>query len=477
MHIPDPDRSNHSAKARRLRRAQLALFAGSLIVLLLGILLRRDRESGSEATPNTSPSLAANGSGPSRTAGSSVRPSAQRAADSPRSAEQIVADKLAQFGRSRQAIVHAIGVKAKKAVPPEVERFFDAVESGRWEDIESRGAAMSKRSAQYEGSTHDPGIDEFWPAVLETYGAAEQAHLWPAQKLLDYGEEVLGSLRPGMVYVGGTDPGRFIPTLLNETGAEEPRVVLTQNALADSRYMEYVRFLYGDRFGLPNEEDSSRAFQDYIADARRRLEHDQTFPNEPKQIRPGEDVQVTDGKVTVSGQVAVMDINGRLLRAIMEKNPDTAFAMEESRPLPGSYAGATPLGPIMEIRAQDPKAPMEDAQALQSLDYWRSMAGQLLADPEATNSKDTMVSYAHMAGAQANLLAASGRPAEAEEAYRLAMQINPRTPEALRGLADLLADSGRNTEADELLANFVRDNPDLKKDLEQPSAMRIVGSR
>ena len=54
---------------------------------------------------------------------------------------------------------------------------------------------------------------------METYGVAEIAHLWPAQQVLDYGEAVLGSLRPGMVYVGGTDAGRFIPTLLNETSA------------------------------------------------------------------------------------------------------------------------------------------------------------------------------------------------------------------------------------------------------------------
>ena len=52
-----------------------------------------------------------------------------------------------------------------------------------------------------------------WQAVHETYGVAEVAHDWPAQKLLDYGQAVLDSLRPGMVYVGGTDAGRFIPTL------------------------------------------------------------------------------------------------------------------------------------------------------------------------------------------------------------------------------------------------------------------------
>ena len=33
---------------------------------------------------------------------------------------------------------------------------------------------------------------------------------------MDYGNAILGSLRPGMVYVGGTDDGRFVPELMNE---------------------------------------------------------------------------------------------------------------------------------------------------------------------------------------------------------------------------------------------------------------------
>ena len=44
---------------------------------------------------------------------------------------------------------------------------------------------------------------------------------------------VLGSLRPGMVYVGGTDNGRWIPELLNDTSQGERHVILTQNGLAD----------------------------------------------------------------------------------------------------------------------------------------------------------------------------------------------------------------------------------------------------
>jgi hypothetical protein len=122
------------------------------------------------------------------------------------------------------------------------------VESGNWEEIDQLWQAMAKRSAQYEGSTHDPNLDPFWPAVLEAYGAAEQAHLWPAKQLLDYSEAILGSLRPGMVYVGGTDPGRFIPTLVNETSNGEQHVILTQNAFADARYQNTSAFFMANGF-------------------------------------------------------------------------------------------------------------------------------------------------------------------------------------------------------------------------------------
>jgi len=81
----------------------------------------------------------------------------------------------------------------------------------------------------------------------------------PPEKLLDYGNAILESLRPGMVYVGGTDPGRWIPTLLNETSEGERHIVLTQNALADATYLDYVNFLYGDRLTALSSDDSKRA--------------------------------------------------------------------------------------------------------------------------------------------------------------------------------------------------------------------------
>jgi hypothetical protein len=439
------------------KRATVMLITGCAALLLLGLL----SSARQKAQKHTVSSLSRNNSAPAPEA-SSRSPShfSLQRFGLPASAEEVVASKVQQFGRSRRAIVQSIALKIAKEIPPEIEEFFDALEEGDWEEIDRRFSALAKRSGQYEGSTHSPELDPFWPAVLEAYGPAEQAHLWPAQKLLDYGEAVLGSLRPGMVYVGGTDPGRFIPTLLNETSGGEPHIILTQNALADSRYLEYVRFQYADRFGLPSDEESKQIYEQYAAEAKERLEHDKQFPAEPKQIRPGENVKIVDGKVEVSGQTAVMAVNERLLQRILEKNPDASVALEESFPMKSTYATAAPLGPIIEIRARDSLTAPRPDEAAHSLDYWRKTKQKLMFDPEAFGSEATIRTYSHLAVAQANLLASQNYSAEAEEAYRLARDIYPASKEAAYNLAQLLSSSGRESDAQAVLAEFTRKYPD-----------------
>ena len=386
-------------------------------------------------------------------------------------AKEIVAGKLAQFARSRRELAHALAQRHQVEVSGDVERFFAAVESGNWEDIEARFKKINggDSSAGYSGK-RPPGTEHLWPAIIDAYGAAEQVHEWPAQQLLDYGNAVLDSLRTGMVYVGGTDNGRWIPKLLNDTSDGEPHIILTQNALADSTYLDYLRLQYDDRLTNLSDADSQRAFQDYVADAEKRLRHDQEHPDEPSQIRPGEEVRLVDGKVQVSGQVAVMAINEKLLETLRAKNPDLTFALQESFPLQGTYAQAAPLGPLMELGAQDGGNGLTAEQAAQSLDYWRHTAQQILADPAAAGSPSALKSYSHDTVAAANLLAAHNFTGEAEQAYRLATRLWPENPESMYGLAGLLARSGRAAEAQQMLTDFARQNPDQQAAAERASA-------
>lgn len=100
----------------------------------------------------------------------------------------------------------------------------------------------------------------------------------------------------------------------------------------------------------PTPDDSTRCFDEYLEDAQRRLQHDSEHPNEPRQIKPGEDVRVDEqGRVQVSGQVAVMAINGLLTKVIFDNNPSHEFYVEESFALDWMYPYLTPFGVIMKI--------------------------------------------------------------------------------------------------------------------------------
>ncbi|HEY5914901.1 MAG TPA: DUF2723 domain-containing protein [Verrucomicrobiae bacterium] len=111
--------------------------------------------------------------------------------------------------------------------------------------------------------------------------------------------------------------------------------------------------VYPDReMYIATPEDSQRCFNEYLQDANKRLQHDMQFPNEPKHIRPGEDVRVVENRVTVAGQVAVMAINGLLTKVMFDHNPKNEFFVEESFPLDWMYPHLTPYGIIMKINRQ-----------------------------------------------------------------------------------------------------------------------------
>ena len=475
--LSPPAKAGSTDREARLGAWGFCLLAGVLI-LLLGLIHAHRHSQAMRATQ------AAGAAAPAAPANS---PQSEPARRRPRSfasqpgpaptAEEIVAGKVAQFGRNRREIARLIARRSGKPVSAEVERFFDAVDSGRWEDIKAQWDALAKRSGQYEHSTnHWEDLDPFWASVLDAYGVAEQAHIWPAQKLLDYGNSVLGALRPGMVLVGGTDNGRWIPELLSETADGEQHIVITQNAMADARYVDFMNTLYGERMTGLTSEDSQRAFAEYTADAQKRLEHDQQFPDEPKQLLPGEDLQLVDGKLQVRGVTAVMAINGKLLQTLMRKNPDLSFAIQESYPLKDTYADALPLGPLMELGAAGSQEDFTPDAAAQSLDYWRKTAGQVLAESPTPGSEPELKSYAHDAVAAANLLAAHNYAPEAEEAYRLAAQLWPASGESVCGLAALLAGNGRQEEAQQLLDDFARKYPDQRKEVENQRATLILGT-
>ena len=397
-------------------------------------------------------------------------------------AQQIVAAKLKTFAISRRSLAYALAKRHGVKVPDAVARFFDAVESGNWADIKARYAEIKGTDGSAStGSPRPPGVQPLWPAIVDAYGAAEQVHLWPAQQLLDYGNAVMGSLTPGMVYVGGTDEGRWIPELMNESSGETPHIMLTQNGLADPGYLDYLDLQYGDQMTALTAADSTQAMQDYLADYQKRLTHDQQFPDEPPQVQPGENTGVStdsDGKLQISGpnaRVSVMLVNELLFNSLMNQNPDATFAMQQSYPLTSTYADAVPLGPIMELGAPGGTAALTSDLAAQAASYWNTTTENFLADPAATDFAGGLNAYAKDAASTAALLAAHNYDAEAAEVYRSALQMAPASMDAVTGYTSLLLGQNQVEEAIEVAETAARtapNNPVFQNLLTQTKSQR-----
>jgi thioredoxin-like negative regulator of GroEL len=129
----------------------------------------------------------------------------------------------------------------------------------------------------------------------------------------------------------------------------------------------------------PSAEDSQRCFTEYLNDAQRRLDHDRRAPNEPKQIKPGEDVRIIDNRVQVSGQVAVMAINALLTRVIFDANPDHEFFVEESFPLEWMYPYLSPFGIIMKIN-RNILPELTDEMVRKDHDFWSQFSQRLIGN-------------------------------------------------------------------------------------------------
>jgi hypothetical protein len=282
-----------------------------------------------------------------------------------------VAAQLKSFVVEKEAQANA----ATNKMPSEFKAFFAAAAKVDWLTVSNAFVEFRKHAGQYEhsGKTDERLRGTAWQAVLETWGALDAFGEGDEKYSLAFGTNIITSIPPGSIYFGGTDPGRFIITALQKSHvAGDPFFTLTQNALADATYLEYLRGMYGAKIYTPTDEDSKKCFQNYMEDAQERVQK--------HQLKPGENVTVgADGKIQVSGQVAVMQINGLMVKLILDKNPDREFYIEESFPFDWMYPHLEPHGLIMKINRQ-PLSKLSDEIVEQDHDSWTKLVQPMIGD-------------------------------------------------------------------------------------------------
>ncbi len=142
----------------------------------------------------------------------------------------------------------------------------------------------------------------------------------------------------------------YLREFLKQDPQSDARVRLDR-LLLEAAYPQFIAkslgAIYPDReIYTPTPEDSVVCYNEYMADAQRRMQLNQ--------LKPGEIVQydTNSGKVAISGQVAVMSINALLTKVIFDHNPKNEFFVEESFPLDWMFPYLTPYGIIMKIDRQ-----------------------------------------------------------------------------------------------------------------------------
>jgi hypothetical protein len=255
-----------------------------------------------------------------------------------------------RFIEEKRALAESICKKHDQQLSPVAMDFFAAAQKGDWVTTSNLFFTIANASRSPSGAWSPP---LFWGPISEAYGTYELVHSWSPEFLEQFGDGIVKSIPAGSIYFGGSEAGRFTVSLFSQSHSQgRPFFTLTQNALSDSSYLTYIRDMYGDKLNLPDDNDIGKCMEEYKKDAQARLEHDQTFPSEPRQIRQGEDVRMVDGKIQINGPVCVMAIHALVIKLIMDRNPAREFYYEESYELETIDPLLTPREFIFKINRQ-----------------------------------------------------------------------------------------------------------------------------
>ena len=207
----------------------------------------------------------------------------------------------------------------------------------------------------------------------------------------------------------------YLKSFIEQNPQSDTRIRLDRELLEAAYPGQIAKSLggvYPDReIYMASDEDRDNCARDYAMDIERRARHDARFPNEAKQLVPGEVVNKDNGAVQFSSQVSVMALNGLVAKVIFDHNPRNEFYVEESMPLAWMYPRLTPFGIIMKVNRETlPQFPPEAMR--RDHEFWTQYSGRLIGNwiTYDTSVKDT-VAFVEKVFLQHNFQGFNGDPA------------------------------------------------------------------
>jgi tetratricopeptide (TPR) repeat protein len=284
-----------------------------------------------------------------------------------------------------------------------------------------------------------------------------------------YGRDMLSDLPKDSFVYGGTDPGRFVPTYMILSESFEPKkfkrdknfdrrdlYIITQNALADAFYNQYIRNHYS------TERPAPRGWVD------KWLGRDKHFPKAPLVLPRQEDImaiyqgamerrQREPGAPDPNSDPTVL--NSMVGEWIWQRNKDQRhFFVEESFPMEWSYPNAVPHGLCYEIK-KDPVPVLNPDLVQADMDYWSEYIEHLKKDPRFEDDIDAQRSFSKLRNTGGNIYKWRKMPEAAEQAYRQALELWPGNTETLNNFSDLLIQQNRVDELRDILAKASKADP------------------
>jgi hypothetical protein len=282
-------------------------------------------------------------------------------------AQRKLDPRLPKYFVTKEREARVLTKQLNLQVQPEVWEYFDAGSKGDWITANKLFDGISRQWRQGANTSAIAG------SVLEAVLAYEGFTSMEMKFAESFARDIIESIPPGSIYFGGTDPGRGLVTAFVKSLPEaKPFFVLSQNPLGDRTYLDYVRAMYGQRLYIPSEEDWKKAFDDYAADAKARMDADK--------LKPGETVVEDEkGKLRPQGNVAWMQVNGLLAKLIFDRNPKHEFYIEESMPMDWMYPYLSPHGLILKLHRQ-PLTGISEKVLEENRAYWQRQTKRLIGD-------------------------------------------------------------------------------------------------
>ena len=293
----------------------------------------------------------------------------------------------------------------------------------------------------------------------------------------NYGADMMRPMEKNAVYYGGSDPGRFVPTYMAFVESQQDNrwkrdpdfdrrdvTVITQNALCDNFYCQYIRDQYDPRF----RPSQFTPFEKWLG-------RDRAYPQDPVTCVSPEELTASwseyeslptvaariksGGPVVRPGTNDVFEINSIVARKIFEKNKKNhAFYLEQSIPMDWTYPYLLPSGLIFKLNPE-PLDSLPAGVVEEDRKFWDAYSAHLLQDPKFHLDPDATLSFGKLASWHADLYRYRKLEKEQEYWLKIAVALCPQLQDAVSNLSRLYIRQERFDDALAVLNQAQVDDP------------------